>query len=273
MSFRVNKSSYNLPLYVLVTVTDRNNFHLTRTIPSLLRQSKKWDNLIVVDDSINSADEIKRNFINADLSSLTLIKNSRTKGAAGAWNTGLDYVASMSNDAWIAILDDDDEWTAEHLESCLNLTNRNFHAVISSILTFVDDKKASNPFNGDFSVQDFLHRNPGWQGSNTFVKLSALDRAGRFDEAMVCTHDRDLAIRLLSLNGFTYTRTGITTVKYHIDTNVPAYTRRLNPQKLSGLRSFWSKHNTKMTPEIKENFFNHATDMFGFSREQITQIS
>jgi glycosyltransferase involved in cell wall biosynthesis len=271
MKFTETESIKELPLYVVVTATDRSNFHLKRTIPSLLRQSKKWDNLIVVDDSTHSSVNINDNFFSANLPSFKLLENKKLKGAAGAWNTAIDYINELSDDGWVAILDDDDEWTTDHLESCLKLTENNLDAVISSIITIVDGVPSSIPFNGRFTIEDFLCRNPGWQGSNTFVRLSALNKAGKFDENLVCTHDRDLAIRLLELKDFTYVRTGTTTVKYHIGSNDPAFTRRLNPQKLSGLRTFWIKHNSKMTEDIKQNFFKHAFEMFGFHTHQIIE--
>jgi len=98
-----------------------------------------------------------------------------------------------------------------------------------------------------------------------------LERAGRFDEALACTHDRDLAIRLLSMANFSHVRTGLETVKYHISGAEPAYTRRLNPIKLQGLRAFWAKHRPRMTPSDEAAFFDHAEAMFGFNRQQFTQ--
>jgi hypothetical protein len=95
--------------------------------------------------------------------------------------------------------------------------------------------------------------------------------ARHLDEALACTHDRDLAIRLLSLDRFTLVRTAVVTAKYHIGANEPAYTRRLNPVKLSGLRAFWLKHRSRMSDEHEAGFFAHAAAMFGFSRQQITQ--
>ena len=265
------KASASIPLVVLITATDRPHLHLTRTIPSLRRQTRGWDAIVVVDDSKESSAAIRENFESAGFTNLSIMQNARAKGAAGAWNTGLDYIRANIGEAWVAILDDDDEWEADHLRSCLIRTSERVDAVIGGIVTYVDDVRASAAMHEKFMPSEFLSHNPGWQGSNTFVRLSRLEGAGRFDETLACTHDRDLAIRLLSMADFSHVRTGLETVKYHISASEPAYTRRLNPIKLQGLRAFWAKHRPLMTPSDEASFFSHAADMFGFSRQHITQ--
>jgi len=259
------------PLVVLIAATDRSHLHLSRTIPSLMRQNKGWDAVVVVDDSLHSSDQIKVNFGSAGLNGLNLIANQRSRGAAGAWNSGLEFIRTNIGEAWVAILDDDDEWSAEHLESCHAKITQGADAIIGGIITFVEGHTASVATHDRFSHESFLQHNPGWQGSNTFVRLSSLEKAGCFDEALACTHDRDLAIRLLSLDDFTHVRTGLVTVKYHVSDSEPAYTRRFNPIKLAGLRTFWLKHRSRMNEEQKSGFFEHAAAMFGFSQQQITQ--
>ena len=258
-----------LQLVVLVTLTNRIHLHKSRTIPSLTRQSKGWDLLVVVDDSTESTDEIRTLFESSGLPQMVYVRNRRSRGAAGSWNTGLSAIGERMPDAWVAILDDDDEWSGEHLSSCYEMSKKETDAVISGIVTYVDESPASIPHLGPFERSAFLYHNPGWQGSNTFVKLSQVVRAGLFDESLACTHDRDLALRLLALDGFRHTRTGLVTVKYHVSVNEPAYTRRLNPQKLEGLRGFWKKYQASMDEPTKSRFLDHALKMFGFRPAQI----
>ena len=259
-----------LPVVVLIATTYRRHLHEARTVPSLLRQTRPWDMTVIVDDTDISLDELQEFWSQSGVSPVRVWKNNRTRGAAGTWNTGLDIIRKSYSDAWISILDDDDEWTDKHLEVCLSRARRGVDAVISGIVTYVDEVEASVPNQGQFVLEDFLYHNPGWQGSNTFVKLSSLERAGRFDEGLACTHDRDLAVRLLDLEGFRHMRTGEVTVKYHIGSNEAAYTRRLNPEKLEGLKVFWRKHRHRMTPEHQDKFFSRALEVFGFNRDQLT---
>lgn len=262
---------FDTPLVVLIAATDRSHLHLSRTIPSLLSQTKPWDALVVVDDSNNSSQIIRANFTCPNLPQLNIIVNTQSKGAAGAWNSGLAFIKKNFGNAWVAMLDDDDEWLPNHLESCYKKISNETDAVIAGIATYVDNMPASVPSHDPFSLSDFLCSNPGWQGSNTFVRLASLEKAGCFDETLACTHDRDLAIRLLSLDEFVHIRTGLVTVKYHIGSDEPAYTRPLNPIKLMGLRTFWLKHRSRMSVQQEAAFFAHAAKMFGFSSQKITQ--
>ena len=197
------------PLVVLIAATDRAHLHLSRTIPSLLRQTMGWDAVVVVDDSSHSSGQIKANFGSAGLNHLYLVANQRPKGAAGAWNTGLDFIRKNIGEAWVAILDDDDEWSADHLESCHAKVTDGVDAVIGGIITLVDEVPSSIPSHERFAPGSFLQHNPGWQGSNTFVRLSALEKAGRFDEALECTHDRDPRRGLLQLLHAGHARSGL----------------------------------------------------------------
>lgn len=57
----------------------------------------------------------------ADVPTATLLPNVRSRGASGAWNTGLSWLLSQAEDPsahFVAILDDDDEWAPAHLELC-----------------------------------------------------------------------------------------------------------------------------------------------------------
>ena len=77
-------------------------------------------------------------------------------------------------------------------------------AVISGIKILLDGEEIDNELPTSISIQDFLAGNPGWQGSNTFIRIKKIIEAGSFDEKLLCTHDRDLAIRCLQLKEFDY---------------------------------------------------------------------
>jgi glycosyltransferase involved in cell wall biosynthesis len=98
------------------------------------------------------------------LNHLCQIRNARTKGAAGAWNTGLDFIRANFGDAWVAILDDDDEWEDDHLRLCKSGATGDVGAVISGIVTYVDGVPASVAVHDKFESRSFLSHNPGWQG-------------------------------------------------------------------------------------------------------------
>lgn len=265
--------SHMLPLAVLVTTVDRQRLHSSRTIPSLVGQTVTWDGLFVVDDSCLPEVDVKATFSAASLSGMTYTRNLRKKGAAGSWNTGIKMISQKWPDAWVAILDDDDVWDSTHLEICRANERSGADAIISGIATYGNESYAHIDLNEKLPRRSFLWGNPGWQGSNTYVRLSRLIEVGGFDENLECTHDRDLALRLMALPGFELVRTGRRTVWYMMDEEVPAYTRVGNPQKLKGLKGFLRKYLNEMTNEDVALFKSRAEKYFGFPPCLFDEIS
>ena len=112
------------------------------------------------------------------------------------------------------------------------------------------------------SRDDFLAGNPGWQGSNTFAKLSALARVGGFTNGMPSANDRDLAVRLLSLPDLTVSFTNQMTATWHLDSQPDALSRRGGTEKREGLAWLLRQHGHLMTPDIRARFLARARDLF-----------
>ena len=114
---------------------------------------------------------------------------------------------------------------------------------------------------------DFLAGNPGWQGSNTFVRLSTLMRVGGFWNGLPSTNDRDLAVRLLSLPDLSVTFTGRMTATWYLDTQPDALSRRGGPEKRAGLQMFLQRHGHLMSDAVRNRFLMRARDLFGVEFE------
>ena len=101
---------------------------LERAINSLLKQ-KRLPNIVVIVDDSDEKIYSKRNkqaIYHLEKKSIPVkyLLNNRTKGASGAWNTGIDWIANNYKNAdstFLAILDDDDEWLPEYIESNVNI--------------------------------------------------------------------------------------------------------------------------------------------------------
>jgi len=256
----------DLPLVVVLATCNRPVLLAERSLASLSAQTRAPDAVVVVDDSdpLHRARNAAAVKLAAGLPQAELIPNARTAGAAGAWNTALSWASARYADCWIAMLDDDDAWAPRHLELCGALARPGVDAVISGIqlrLYGVLQPWSSPP---PMTFRDFLRGNPGWQGSNTFVRLSRLLEAGAFDEALESTHDRDLAIRLLRLPRFRATQTGVCTATYHLDDEPRLSTARSERKRL-GLAAFWAKHRALMDDEDARAFLDRARHYFGFS--------
>lgn len=94
--------------------------YITETIESVLAQSyKKWELIIVDDCSSDNTDEIVRTYLSDDR--IQYLKNEKNSGAAFSRNTALRNAKGK----WIAFLDSDDLWMPEKLEKQLSFMKTN----------------------------------------------------------------------------------------------------------------------------------------------------
>ncbi|MEM4218321.1 MAG: glycosyltransferase family A protein, partial [Candidatus Methanomethylicaceae archaeon] len=110
----------------LVATRDRTKLLRSRSLKSILRQSHKPSRIVIVDDSRKHASQEE---VRATVQELQqggyctdLLKNRRTPGASGTWNSGLDHIRRQYKDPtmiYVAFLDDDDSWCPSHIKQCL----------------------------------------------------------------------------------------------------------------------------------------------------------
>ena len=159
---------------------------------------------------------------------------------------------------------DDDEWDDDHLRQC-EMGSREVHAdvVLPGLRVVKDGVELPRAPLLSISRGDFLAGNPGWQGSNTFVKSRALERAGGFSDGLPSTNDRDLAVRLLGLPDLTVAFTGRMTASWHVRSHGEALSRAGSPEKQAGLLQFFALHGNLMSPEVKTRCRTRARELFG----------
>lgn len=100
----------------VITTYKREPEIVKRAIDSVLAQTYKHINIVVVDDSpadYELRDSVEKlvldHFAEANI---TYVQHERNLGACAARNTGL----SLVNSEFVAFLDDDDEWLPEKIE-------------------------------------------------------------------------------------------------------------------------------------------------------------
>lgn len=94
--------------------------YITETIESVLAQSyKNWELIIVDDCSSDNTDEVVRTYLSDDR--IYYLKNEKNSGAAFSRNTAL----RKAKGKWIAFLDSDDLWMPEKLEKQLSFMKIN----------------------------------------------------------------------------------------------------------------------------------------------------
>lgn len=241
--------------------------YLRRALDSISLQTYKPRKVIVVSDQANPKNNEITEIVNGtDLPILHLI-NSRAQNSSGAINTGFEHLystGSITDDMFVALLDDDDWWEHRYLENCVKFSfEYDSDWVISGLIRHDEE----NPGGGKQSIpskveiSDFLVGNPNVQNSNLFVRARNFKDIGGYDEDLVSTTDRDVSIRLLQAG-----------TKYHILFNHlvhhDAFSRssRLSQpgsrRKREGLLVFYKKYHDMMSKEERLEFKKRATKLF-----------
>jgi glycosyltransferase involved in cell wall biosynthesis len=255
----------------LVATFPRVDALLTTSIPSIAEQSRLPDALVIVSDQTRLPTDV-RQALRALIPTIEVhfLENTHATGLAGSWNTGLAFIQGAWPDPYVAILDDDDQWDAEHLALCLSTAEREAwpDVVISGLRIRVEGREIQRPLLQALATDDFLIGNPGWQGSNTFATATKLVAAGGFRESLVSCHDRDLAIRMLDLPETRISFTGRNTATWNMNT-YPNTLSRPGPQKADALRHFLALHGHRMSLEIRQRFMSRCFELFSLTAEEL----
>lgn len=258
-----------LPTVVLVASRNRGLLLRQRTLPSILCQAVSPNAVVLVNDGAPHSRALQDNLDDlASRTDLKLLVNVRTPGVAGAWNTGLHWLRTQGFDGFVALLDDDDTWDLQHLEMNLRAASAAGAAfAVSGLRLHRDGRLEPRPLLSRLVAADFLVGNPGWQGSNTFVRMAALEAVGGFDEQLPSMHDRDLAIRLLRQPGVSGVLVPEWTATWYLGT--PGCLTARSEGKLIALQRFLAKHGALMSLEERAAYFERAHRMFGFTPAEI----
>jgi GT2 family glycosyltransferase len=268
-------TSIDKQIQAAVVIATKNRLQLLseRAIPSLLAQTRPPSKLIVVDDSDAELRAANGSFIQSLVvpgCEVSYLENSRTDGASGSWNSGIDYLTGCGDDPsrlFVAFLDDDDSWDPAYLESCLDVASESRLDMVAADFRRHESGAASPALTTSpptLAAADFLTANPGIQGSNLFVRLSVLLAAGGFDEALPSTTDRDLCIRIADLGTVRYARIPIALVDHFADSDRSRLSTPASPAKLEGLSAFWRKYRGRMSPEQQQAFQDRAVRLFAW---------
>jgi glycosyltransferase involved in cell wall biosynthesis len=177
--------------------------YIGRAIESVLAQTRKADEIVVVDDGSTdgTAEAIKKY--------VPQVKYvyQENRGLAGARNTGI----RNSTCDFVAFLDGDDEWLPEFLELQMGLLERNPHLVWSTTnyrtylhaenrgSTWVAPEYALKKLAGKEYFEEYFEacrRRMGGCGDTMVMKRTALFEVGLFDEHLRFAEDTDLWTRM-----------------------------------------------------------------------------
>jgi len=178
---------------VIIPTYNRANF-LERAIDSVLSQTRKVDECIIVDDGSSDNSSLILQKYQSNVGVIRLDKNS---GVSHARNVGM----KMASGNWIALLDSDDEWKANKLERQLEAIHKKPDTVFCHTEEIwirngkrVNQMKKHQKFGG-FIFDKSLERcliSP----SSVLFRKSLLEEIGYFDPTFPICEDYDLWLKV-----------------------------------------------------------------------------
>ena len=181
---------------VSVVIPTRNRARvLVRAVRSVLGQTCGDFELLIVDDaSTDGTGDAVRRF---DDPRIVLIRHEVNRGVSAARNSALDRAAG----AFVAFLDDDDEWLPEKLERQLTQFDRAPHRVGMMCSGYYELNHTTNDTHevgADLgrSFADLLRRGSFSHTSTIMVRAECFARTGPFDLAFKYGEDFDMWLRI-----------------------------------------------------------------------------
>ena len=132
LEFLQNMKNSQSKLVTVVIPTFKRAGKLKKALRSVMLQSFKNFDVIVVDDNTNNEESAKVRKICIS-NNVNYIKNFRKKGGCGSRNSALLSTSSK----YIAFLDDDDLWLANKLKVQFDFLNKNINFLIHSKLPLI----------------------------------------------------------------------------------------------------------------------------------------
>ena len=188
------------PLFSIITPTCKRPEFLKRNIRSVLNQTfKDYEHIIVDDAGDLDIPALKNEFGDQRL---IFIQNNRSEGAAGAYNAGI----IQSRGEFILFLDDDDEYLPHFLERMYSRFSESYKDLGFAWCGISRIKDTSSGEVALFTLSwpsSFSNKEDGLvaatsigNGFGVCIRKKCFDRIGLYDETLKVSEDTDLLFRL-----------------------------------------------------------------------------
>lgn len=193
------------PLISVIIPTYNRDNSLKRSIDSVLNQTfKDFEVIVIDDDSTDDTESIVKNFNDPRIK---YIKHKENRGAGAARNTGIKNARGK----FIAFQDSDDEWLPEKLEKQIKsfkVSSGKVGVLYTAYLLNKNNKKIYIPLRKYRKRSGNIHKEllcGSFVGTPTMlVKKECFEKVGMFDENFDTLEDWDLAIRLSKYYDFNF---------------------------------------------------------------------
>lgn len=184
----------------IVTTYKREPEMVKRAINSILAQTHKDFELIVVDDSpsdYNLRNDVKEMVNGVEYDRIKYIQHKKNKGGCAARNTGIENAKGE----YIAFLDDDDIWLPNKLEVQLGKFSDLEVGLVYCNYNVINTKTnktvvTNNNYLSNGNIAEKLLIN-NTMGIFPMVRKSCLESCGLFDTTLQSSQDLDMWLRIL----------------------------------------------------------------------------
>ena len=253
-----------MKITAIITTFNRSNL-LPRAIRSVMAQTRKVSEILIVDDStcerhLNRNKQIVQEY---DNSRLVYLKNEKNIGVNPSRNIGLHN----ANSDFVMFLDDDDEWRNNRVEVLSNSYEDKF-----SYVTTLNLNKTSAGYHyfrrkSEITLSNILYGN--FSGHMPLIKLDRILSLGGFDEQLVSSCDWDMWIRLIE----TYGSARVIQEPTYVTHDDGAHNSiSLSPNKPIGKQQCFDKHKSKMSYFQKRYINNEIRKLNGNYRSLFTKF-
>lgn len=189
----------NIKKKTLVSVyipTHNRSGLLKRAVDSVLNQSHKDVEIIIVDDgSSDDTEATVQNYLQQH-KNIVYLRHEQPKGACAARN----YAISVAKGKYITGLDDDDEFKPDHVSGLFNSFDEQYSFVAACLLEDTGTSQIERSLDcGVIELSSLLHYNK--VGNQVFTLTSRMREIGGFDETFPAFQDYDTWVRLVDKFG------------------------------------------------------------------------
>jgi glycosyltransferase involved in cell wall biosynthesis len=248
------ESQHQRPLVSVILPTHNRVDLLAGAVESVLAQTERRFELIVVDDGSRDATPEYLAALTTRDRRTRSVRLEISRGGGGARNEGI----RLSRGDWVAFLDDDDRWLPSKLEKQLRALRAHPAAVAASCgyeRVFPSRKRQVVAVPPSVDLSDLFEFNVLGSASLCMGSADALRRIAGFDTSLVAGQDLDLWVRLRQLGEIVVCSEPL--VLYHVHDG-PRISNNMLSQ-YAGSRKFYFKHRHLMDRAVQRHRIAHAS--------------
>lgn len=215
--------------------TYKGHRYLKRAIDSVLNQTyKDWELIVVDDNNPDTPEREKTQEVMMDYNDdrIIYIKHKKNQNGSAARNTGLRRATGR----YICFLDDDDFYIQNRFECFLNILEANPMSIgiISDYILVRDNNLIYRKINDVENQQKELFLNTSYlgTGSNIFLKSEVVEKVGFFDEKYVRNQDVEYVLRCLVHGKLVIVNKPLVVKTVRSQVNVPTYNKYITVKEM-----------------------------------------